>query len=289
MSQDHPTSSHPPAGSADGSLAVARAATPDQRAATAGSLDHLRPPSGRPQDLLPGHRLVRVTGGDDWLKAEAFVYEMYVKIGYTDPSPRHRVEELAQFADRSIFNVVMDEDDNVIGTIRNIYGSYDHLPVNQFDRTDHADPDPVCELSSLVVDPTQRSTGVIEHLYRAGWRDAWRSGSSALVALIDDWLFDVFKDTYRLPFRRIGVGQHYMGTEPVPVALPLVAPAYLDHVRENPHFWAWILEGILPSEVNDWSLPIVLVDPSMASRGPAGRDEGIEPPRRFPIGPDLSR
>lgn len=216
------------------------------------------------------------------MAAEAFVYDMYVKIGYTDPSPRHRVEELARFAEQSIFNVVLDDRDRVIGTIRNIYGNYDDLPVNQFSRTDHADVDPVCELSSLVVDPTERSTGVIEHLYRAGWRDSWRSGCSAAVALIDDWLFDVFCETYRLPFRRIGLARHYMGTDPVPVALPLNAPAYLDHVRENPEFWAWILEGILPSEVNDWNLPIVLLDES-PPRGPAGTDEGITPPPAFPL------
>lgn len=276
MSQEHrasaPATGTPPPGGV--ALTFAEPAPKGRR-------EPVRPPSGRPRDLLPGHRLVRVTGGDLWMQAEAFVYEMYVKIGYTDPSPRHRVEELARFAEQSIFNVVLDDRDRVIGTIRNIYGNYDALPVNQFDRTDHLDADPVCELSSLVVDPTERSTGVIEHLYRAGWRDAWRSGSSAVVALIDDWLFDVFCDTYRLPFRRIGVAKHYMGTDPVPVALPLNAPAYLDHVRENPEFWAWILEGILPTEVNDWNLPIVLLDEPPAS-GERGADEGITPPESFP-------
>mgnify|MGYP001167109220 CR=1 FL=1 len=284
MRQEHRTSTRPPAKGpvVDRHVGFAEPLSTDTPLHP-GNAKRSRPPSGRPLDLLPGHRLVRVTGGDDWLKAEAFVYEMYVKIGYTDPSPRHRVEELALFDTRSIFNVVMDESDTVIGTIRNIYGNYNDLPVNQFDRTDHADPDPVCELSSLVVDPTQRSTGVIEHLYRAGWRDAWRSGSSALVALIDDWLFDVFKDTYRLPFRRIGVAQHYMGTDPVPVALPLTAPAYLDHVRENPQFWAWILEGIQPREVNDWNLPIILLDEATPRPEATGVDEGITPPLHLPI------
>jgi len=284
MRQEHRTSTRPPAKGPveDRHVGFAEPSSSDTPLQS-GNAKRVRPVSGRPLDLLPGHRLVRVTGGDDWLKAEAFVYEMYVKIGYTDPSPRHRVEELALFDTRSIFNVVMDEDDTVIGTIRNIYGNYNDLPVNQFDRTDHADPDPVCELSSLVVDPTQRSTGVIEHLYRAGWRDAWRSGSSAVVALVDDWLFDVFKETYRLPFRRIGVAQHYMGTDPVPVALPLQAAAYLNQVRENPQFWAWTLEGLLPREVNDWNLPIVLLDDAAARNEDAGPDEGITPPLHLPI------
>ena len=180
-------------------------------------------PTGR---LQPGHRLVTVTATADplWAACEAFVYEMYVSIGYTEPSPRHRVEELARWAEVSRFHAVLDEDHRVVGTVRCIFGPYAQLPVNQFVRTDHTDPDPVCELSSLVVDPHQRSTGVIEHLYRAGWLDAWRSGSEAVVALIDDWLFQAFQETYRLPFRQIGIGQHYMGTDPVPVCLPAPGP-----------------------------------------------------------------
>lgn len=217
--------------------------------------------SGRPADLLPGHRLVTVDGGDLWMECEAFVYEMYVKIGYTEPSPRHQVEELARWSDQSRFHAVLDEHDSVIGTIRTIFGNYAELPVSQFTRTDDGDPDPVCEFSSLVVDPTQRSTGVIEHLYRAGWLDAWRHNTEAVVALIDDWLFETFRDNYHLPFRKIGVGQHYMGTNPVPVAMPLQGSQYIDLARINPHFWAWTLESIDPLEVRDWNLPIVLLDP----------------------------
>ena len=224
--------------------------------------------SGRPRDLQPGHRLITISGGDLWLHAEAFVYEMYVSIGYTEPSPRHQVEELARWADSSRFHAVLDENDRIIGTVRTIFGNYADLPVSQFDRTDHVDPDPVCELSSLVVDHTQRSTGVIEHLYRAGWLDAWRSGSKAVVALIDDWLFEAFRDTYHLPFRQIGVGQHYMGTNPVPVCLPLNGPDYLSLARENPRFWDWTLEALTPEEVRDWDLPIVLLDPANEEPSP---------------------
>lgn len=216
--------------------------------------------SGRPADLQPGHRLISIQGGDLWMQAEAFVYEMYVKIGYTEPSPRHQVEELARWSDSSRFHAVITDEGEIIGTLRTIFGTYNELPVSQFERTDHADPDPVCEFSSLVVDPTQRSTGVIEHLYRAGWLDAWRSGSSAVVALIDDWLFEAFRDTYLLPFRKIGVGQHYMGTNPVPVAMPLQGADYLNLARGNAQFWAWTLEAVAATEVRDWNLPIVLLD-----------------------------
>ncbi|HEX2575099.1 MAG TPA: hypothetical protein VHK88_02050 [Aquihabitans sp.] len=257
-------SSQPTPEAADASPDVHLAEVPDAEPA---------PPnpwvSGRPADLLPGHRLVTITGGDLWMEAEAFVYEMYVKIGYTEPSPRHQVEELARWSDRSRFHAVLDEHDSVIGTIRTIFGSYAELPVSQFERTDHHDPDPVCEFSSLVVDPTQRSTGVIEHLYRAGWLDAWRSGSNAVVALIDDWLFQAFRDTYRLPFRKIGISQHYMGSDPVPVAMPLQGADYHDLAAENPQFWAWTLEALTAEEVRDWRLPIVLLDQPDDSPGQA--------------------
>ena len=56
--------------------------------------------SGRPAALQPGHRVITIEGGDLWMEAEAFVYEMYVKIGYTEPSPKHQVEELARWSDR---------------------------------------------------------------------------------------------------------------------------------------------------------------------------------------------
>lgn len=234
--------------------------TPEEAAATAPPKPSTRAVSGRPADLLPGHRLVTILGGDLWMEAEAFVYEMYVSIGYTQPSPRRAVEELSRWSNRSRFHAVLDENDRIIGTVRSIFGPYDELPVSHFERTDFADPDPVCELSSLVVDPAARSTGTIEHLYRAGWLDAWRSHSHALVALIDDWLFEVFRDTYCLPFREIGPGQHYMGGNPLPVSLPLEGNRYLDLARTNPQFWAWTLEAIAPLEVRDWDLPIVLLD-----------------------------
>jgi hypothetical protein len=216
-----------------------------------------RPPSGRPAELQPGHRVVTITGGDLWMQAEAFVYDIYRQVGYCDESPRHRVEELARWEERSRLHAVMDDDDEVIGVVRTIFGDYEDLPVGQFERTDGSDPDPVCELSSLTVRTDVRSTGVIEHLYRAGWLDAFRHGSTTLVALIDDWLLEVFQGTYRLPFKVIGVGKEYMGSTPVPVAMPLTGPDYQLTADENPDFWAWTLEAVSDDEAAAWSLPLL--------------------------------
>lgn len=218
------------------------------------------PASGRPADLSPDHSLITISGGALWAKAEAFVYEMYVKVGYTEPSQLHRVEQLTKYADRSRFHAVIDGDGTIIGTIRTIFGPYGELPVHQFDRTDDSDPDPVCEFSSLVVDHTVRSTGVIEHLYRAAWLDARRSNSRTVVALIDEWLMDCFLDTYRMPFRPVGIGREYMGGVPVPVAMPLRGEAYEGLAKENPDFWLWILEAVTPDELRDWQLPVVILE-----------------------------
>lgn len=216
-----------------------------------------RPVSGRPADLLSHHRLETITGGPMWEAAERFVHDTYVELGYTAPSARKQVEELAPYASMSVFHAVIDDDDRIVGTVRNIFGTYDDLPIGKFHRLDATDPDPLCELSSLVVSPSMRSTGVIEHLYRVGWLDAFRMGCHAVVAIIDDWLLEVFQETYRLPFRQIGSGQEYMGGVPVPVALSLDGTDYDDLARNNPWFWAWVLEQIDDEEQEQWALPPV--------------------------------
>ncbi len=230
-----------------------------------------RVPSGRPAPLLPEHRLERVTGGDRWVQLEAFVYDIYRQVGYCAESPRKRVEELARWDDRSRFHAVFDDDDEPIGVVRTIFGPYDELPVGQFTRTDFRDPDPVCELSSLTVRTDVRSTGVIEHLYRAGWLDALHQGAAAVVALIDEWLLDVFVDTYHLPFTVIGEGREYMGGEPVPAGLPLAGAHYRDMASSNPDFWDWTLEAMTEDEAAAWSMPSSVHSPSVSEPGATTR------------------
>lgn len=224
------------------------------------------PATGRPADLEPGQRVVRITGGDRWMDAEAFVYEAYVSIGYTKESSTRQVEELARFADNSNFHAVIDDKDEIVGTLRTIFGPYDELPVGSFDRYDFDDVNPVCEFSSLVVSPHKRSTGVVEHLYRSGWLDAWRENTTAVVALIDDWLFDTFQQQYHMPFRQIGAGRHYMGTDPIPVSMPLNDVIYHDVARTNPGFWGWLLEAFEVDEIMAWNLPISVMHEQDAER-----------------------
>lgn len=225
--------------------------------------------SGRPAGLLPGHHLLTITTDDTemWDRAERFVYDIYREVGYCEASERGWVEELARWTDRSTFHAVIDDVEGIIGTVRVICGQYDDLPVGKFQRT--ADPlrDPVCELSSLTVRNDVRSTGVIEHLYRAAWLDSFRTGSSAVVALIDDWLLDVFTGTYHLPFAVVGEAEDYMGGRPLPVAMPLTGSAYDELAASNPDFWRWTLEAVSPEEAERWGLTTELGDGTVATPG----------------------
>ena len=211
-------------------------------------------PSGRPPDLAPGQRLVSITGGDRWMDAEAFVYERYVEIGFTHQSSRKQVEELARWADSSIFHAVVDDDDKIVGTIRSIFGTYDELPVGQFQRIDHDDQDPLCELSSVVVDPAVSSTGILEHLFRAGWASAVRARSNAIVCLIDRWLVDVFRDTYALPFVPIAIPHWHMGGNVIPLTMSTARWSMAEIARNNPDYWLWNLEVLEPEEVAAYDL-----------------------------------
>jgi N-acyl-L-homoserine lactone synthetase len=210
--------------------------------------------SGRPADLLEHHRLEVVTGGDAWIAAEAFVYERYRRVGYTQPSPHQRVEELARWADQSRFHVVFSNDDRIVGTMRTIPGYFADLPVGQFERTDFTDPDPVCELSSMVVDESVRSSGVLEHLFRAGWSDATRLGASAIVALIDVWLLEMMRFHFCMPFVPIGIPHHHMGGDVVPVAMDITRPGMMEVGRNNPGWLLWNLEKLSDEEIRRYDL-----------------------------------
>ncbi len=217
--------------------------------------------AGRPASLDPGLRVVPVTDGSLWAAAESLVYEVYREVGYCAPSPRKRVEELQPWADVSHFHVVVDESDQVLGAVRTILGGYEDLPIGQFERTDQTHEDPLCELSSLAIRPGARSTGVLEHLFRAGWLEAARSKATALVSVIDGWLLEVFNDSYGMPFVPIGAGRHYMGGDVVPAALPLVRSMYEEVYEVNPEFIRWNFELVEPSEFAVLDLPIILTDP----------------------------
>lgn len=205
--------------------------------------------SGRPPDLLPEHRMEVISGGERWSEAERFVYEVYVELGYTAASSRQQVEELVEYAGYSRFHAVVDERDQIVGTIRAIFGSFELLPVGKFTRIDHTDEEPMCELSSIVVDPRVRSKGIIEHLYRMGWAEATRLGAKAITGVGEKWLLDAFRNTYALPFVPVGVPRWYMGGNVIPFIMANTPPSMAETCRENPGYWYWNLEALTEEEL----------------------------------------
>ncbi|WP_421118018.1 N-acyl amino acid synthase FeeM domain-containing protein [Aquihabitans daechungensis] len=229
----------------DGAMAAAQQA----EAARAAKAVSARVVSGRPQPLQADHQMSTITGGDTWMEAEAFVYERYVSLGYADHSSRRRVEELARWADNSRFHAVVADDGEFIGTVRTIFGPYQDLPVGQFDRTNFDDPNPLCELSSLVVKKEFGGSGVLDHLFRAGWADGLRQGARGIVALIDTWIFDVLCDLYCMPFSQLGEPHFHMGGDVVPVVMSTSQTAMAQIAHHNPEFYRWTMEALTVGEI----------------------------------------
>lgn len=242
-----------------------------------------KPKSGRPGDLGHGMRLEVIEEEDErWEKAERFVYDTYREMEYCAASERCRVEELQRWNLHSNFHVVFDEDDQVIGTSRHIWGGFDDLPVGQFVRQDFVDDDPISELSSLAVAPTSRGLGTVVHLCRSVFAEAWQGGANALMFLIDDWMVRLLADTYVLPIRFVGDPHFHMGGDVAPTAMTFRGREFLDTARHNPHYWRWMTEAFAPQQVADWELPIVLVDePVLTEVAPVEaidlRDPAVEP------------
>lgn len=230
-------------------------------------------PSGRPLDLLDGLELVVVHEEDErWEKAERFVYDTYLAMGYCNESTRRRVEELQPWTGRSHFHIVLDEEQEVVGTARLIQDRYENLPIGQFSRTDHRDPDPVMELSSVVVAPTARGLSVVAYLCRSVFFTAFRSDANGLVFLLEEGLIRLLTNHYGLPVRYLGDTGYYMGGDVTPSGLSMAGREYLDTARANPYYWNWMLEACQPGEVVEWELPILLLDspvpePSIAHTG----------------------
>lgn len=216
--------------------------------------------SGRPPDMSEGYRIETVTDGVLRDAAERFVYRIYRAVEYCAASPRERVEEIQRWADRSVFHVVINDHEEVVGTVRTVVGPYDDLPIGSFVRTETGLADPMCEVGALAVDPAARSTGVIEHLYRAAWMHSARSDASALVGVIEPWLLDAFTNYYSMPFVPIGESRHYLGAHCVPAALPMTGATYEAVAAANPGFLWWNSEAAEPAEIIEWGFPILLTD-----------------------------
>lgn len=190
-------------------------------------------------------------------RAERLVYEIYRQSGFCEPSRRGIVEELQPWRERSIFHLVIDEDDEVLATMRSIVGTYETLPIGKFERTDFDHKNPMVEMSSLVVRPSNRGTGVLEHLYRAIWVNGLRMRMPTICGLVDPWLLEAFVGYYAFEFRQIGVPHFHMGADVIPIAWSLESESQHRLARRRPELFEWGTEAMSEQERIDWGLPAV--------------------------------
>jgi hypothetical protein len=207
-------------------------------------------PSGRPPSLQEGLELVVIEDGPEWAQAEAFVYDCYVKLGYTEENRDHEVAELRRYRDRSRFHAAVNQQGDIVGTTRAIFGEFHELPVGRFTRIDFADEDPMCELSSIVVEPGSRNQGVIEHLYREGWADAFRTGCPTIAGLGERWMIDGFRNYYCLPFVPCGIPEWYMGGEVIPMTMTMALSGMEQVYLHNPEFFWWNIERLSDEDID---------------------------------------
>lgn len=210
----------------------------------------------RPSDLSAGVAITSTTHGELYDAADTFLYHIYRDMNFCKQSDRCVVEELEKWAPQSTYHIAATNTNTVLGTVRTIDGPFDTLPIYNipFDHR-NVPAGRVCELSSLAVTPERRGKGVVEHLYRAGWVAAWRSGATWLAALIDEWLFDAFVDHYQLPFVKYGGPTRHMGSDVLPVGMPLHGDVYESLAYGRAGFWDWTLEAVTSQEAAAWNLP----------------------------------
>lgn len=194
-----------------------------------------------PTPLPPGWSVV-LAEGSLVEEAERLEYDVFVEIGFCEPSTSGRAEEFDPWRDASRFKVVLDSEGRPQGVARELFGNYDDLPIGTFPRYEEYPPDPVMEYASITVSKDVRRGGVAECLYRTGWQDAVRFGASGLVAIGADWAFAILNGTFDLGFRQLGPGRYYMGGDCLPMGTSMTD--LIERLRNQPSFFRWGVEEI---------------------------------------------
>jgi GNAT superfamily N-acetyltransferase len=205
----------------------------------------------RPRSMPPGYRSLIVTESDLAEAGRRLEYEIFVAEEFFPPSESGHIDDYADFESQSVFHVITDETDEVVGVVRSVLGPYDSLPVSHYvpERWTNFPSRPVCEYASLAIRPECRKHGLAEELYRSVFALAWRSQLEGLVALVDPWMHALLNDFYGCAFEQIGPeSEYFSGFVVRPIGVTLEA---LESVmpRRVPAFWEWLCEGIEQEDV----------------------------------------
>jgi len=198
-----------------------------------------------------GYRSLIVTESDLAEAGRRLEYEIFVEENFFPPTESGCIEDYADYESRSVFHVITDEADEVVGVVRSVLGPYDSLPLSHYvpERWTQFPSSSACEYASLAIRPECRKHGLAEELYRSVFALAWRSQQEGLVALVDPWLHDLLNDFYGCAFEQIGPESDYFSgflVRPIGVSLEALEAVMPKRV---PEFWEWLVEGIEQEDV----------------------------------------
>jgi hypothetical protein len=199
-------------------------------------------------DVRPGDPL--------WDAAERFVYRIFRVSGFCEESPREYVEETEPWRADSQLHVIT-EGQEIVGVARTILGTFEELPVRQFDTDVPIPSGTLCEIGSLAVRPTLRGLGVANELHRRSFLRGLHEGIEGICCLIDDWMFDFFRSHYGLPVRALGPARSFMGGEVVPTGMWVPEMLHVLY-RTRPNVYRWTVEDLHPDVFVRYDLPIIL-------------------------------
>jgi hypothetical protein len=199
-----------------------------------------------PPALDDGHQVVVLSPGDAG-DAERLEYQVFHAAGFCEPSPTGTCVEYELYRDRSLFHCVIDSVGRTVAVVRSIVGAYDDLPVGSFPRQEGYPDDPVMEWATLAVADGVRGTGMAEALYKSSWYRAMRETDGRCVAIISDWVLELFRSGYGFPFRQLADARWYMGDWCYPVGVD--GDAMLDMLADQPRFLADVAPGLHRDEI----------------------------------------
>lgn len=190
------------------------------------------------------------------LAAEHFVYDVYRVSGFCRESSRRVVEETEPWRPGSALHVVRSSD-QVLGTVRTLLGSYQQLPIGQFETIIDPPAGRLCEVASLAVKPDRRGMGVANELHRRTFEFGVRQRVDGFCFLVDSWMVQFFEDYYAFPVSRMAPIQEYMGGQIEPIYVPM-NQLLIDFPTRRPYAYDVAISGFTPQEIVEFDLPIIL-------------------------------
>jgi hypothetical protein len=190
---------------------------------------------------------VRVAESEhDLATARGLEHDVFLAEGFIAPSARRVVEEYEHLDAQSRWYLA-ERDGEPAGVLRVMAPAPRPVPaVHSFalhpDAREELGRHRYTEVGTLAVTETHRGTDTGMHLYRAAFGDAVRAGTTAWVAVLEQWLIEHMA-SFGLPFAPMGDGRYYMGGECLPVVLDFENALATLH-RTDAALHAWMTEGL---------------------------------------------